>query len=157
MSSWEPQDPTALLGHLDTGWGLCEEPALTMEEGEKEIMLQLSRSQDTDERVNRITTIPEEDTNSDDIMQTNGKMKLVGNKLKEYRKKDVETWVEEFRDILTDIPGETSILEFAINTGDARPISQRPCMTALGLREGVEEELDWLLDKAYIIRSRHPQ
>ena len=74
-------------------------------------------------------------------------MKLVGNKLKDYRKKDVETWVEEFRDILTDIPGETSIPEFAINTGDARPISQRPYMTALGLREGIEEELDWLLDK----------
>ena len=58
MTSWEPQDPTALSRHLDTGWGPCEEPALTMEEGE-EIMLQLSRSQDTDERVNRITTILE--------------------------------------------------------------------------------------------------
>ena len=45
------------------------------------------------------------------------------------------------------------MVEFGIKTGDTPPIAQHPYNTPVMLREGVEEEIRWLLDKGYIWKS----
>ena len=91
------------------------------------------------ERIAKITTVLEEDKEGDDIVDTNVKMKVIGGGVQGSRQKDIEKIRKEFGDKLTEVPGDTHLVEFTINTGEAEPVVQRPYMTALGLREGVEE------------------
>ena len=45
------------------------------------------------------------------------------------------------------------MVEFCIDTGDNKPISQRPYNTPLSLRDSVDKEIDWLLTQGYIRES----
>jgi len=105
-------------------------------------------------QLKRITTVLEDDTVDDSLVDSNAKLKLVEGSLEEGRLADVMTWQKEFSDTLSEKPGETDLVQFSINTGDAEPIAQRPYMIAVGLRVGVEEELEWLLKMGYIRESR---
>ena len=105
------------------------------------------------EELKRITTVLESDTDSDCVMNTNSKLKLVGGTVRCDWLEDIDRWKEEFSENLTEEPGETELVEFSIETGDADPIAQHPYMTALGLRQGVEEELELFLRKGYIWKS----
>ena len=46
-----------------------------------------------------------------------------------------------------------ALTEFAIDTGDSPPIPQRPYNMSLTLRDSVDSELDWLIQKGYIRKS----
>ena len=95
----------------------------------------------------------EGDTDSDCVMNTNSKLKLVGGTVRCDWLEDIDRRKKEFSETLMEEPGETELVEFSIETGDADPIAQRSYMTAQGLRQGVDEELDWLLRKGYIRKS----
>ena len=62
---------------------------------------------------------------SNELTDTNAKLQLLGETLNKERKADVESWDRDFEDILTDVLGETDIIEFGIDTGNATPIAQR--------------------------------
>ena len=83
-------------------------------------------------------------------------MKLIGGKVEADRLKDIEAWTLEFKETLTEEPGLTDLVEFQLDTGGAEPIAQRPYLTPIGLRYGVDMEIDWLLEKGYIRKSSSP-
>ena len=76
-------------------------------------------------------------------------MTLVGSTFK----KDVLQWESDYAVTFTEKPGETSLVEFTLEMGNATPIAQQPYMMAVGLREGVEDELSWLEENGYIVKS----
>ena len=57
---------------------------------------------------------------------------------------------------MTKEPGLTPLAEFGIDTGQSSPIAQRPYNTPLSLRDSVDKEIDWLLEKQYIRKSDSP-
>ena len=73
---------------------------------------------------------------------------------------DMTTWLDQtksqFEEVFSDKPGLASSLSFEIDTGTNAPVAQRPYHTPTTLREGVEKELDWLLDGGYIRESDSP-
>ena len=108
------------------------------------------------EKVCRITTVLEEDTIEDEVSDTNQKVKLVGGNLEADRLRDIEEWSNDFKETLTEEPGLTNLVEFTLDTEDEEPIAQRPYLTPMSLKEGVDTEIDWLLDKRYIQKSKSP-
>jgi len=61
--------------------------------------------------------------------------------------------LRDFADIVCAEQGLTDWVELGINTGDAPPVAQRLYNTPVSLREAVEKEVDWLLEKKYIRKS----
>ena len=66
---------------------------------------------------------------------------------------DRDAWLNEFSDIMTELPGTAKGMKFGIDTGDHVPIQQRPYSILAVLKPGVEEEITWLLDKGFIVPS----
>ena len=83
-----------------------------------------------------MTTVLEHDTPQDRVHNTNSKVSLVGDVIDEDRQKDIDEWEREFSDTLTEEPGLTRLVEFAIETENSIPIAQRPYNTPVMLREG---------------------
>ena len=54
---------------------------------------------------------------------------------------------------MTKQPGLTDKATFGIETGDYRPIVQRPYNTPVALKASVDKELDWLLEQGYVRQS----
>ena len=81
-------------------------------------------------------------------------MILIGEVMTDEDKKGLETLFGDIGETLTEEPGETNFVEFCLNTGDSLPLAQRPCMTEVGLRQAVEEEIHWLVRKGYIRKSK---
>ena len=48
------------------------------------------------------------------------------------------------------------MVTFDIDTGEAEPVYQRPYSTPVSLRESVDVEIEWLLNKGYIRPSSNP-
>ena len=90
------------------------------------------------------------DSETDTMDHTYGEVVLSGSIQVCDRDKDIQQLLLEYEDIMTKEPGLTKLISFAIDTGDHRPIAQRPYNTPLALRESVDKELDWLLAQGYI-------
>ena len=103
--------------------------------------------------VRKITTVLEEDNDEDEITSTNDKLKLVACDKDTQRQADIQMLRQEFSETLNEEPGTTELTTFRINTGNATPISQRPYMTANSLKKGVEEEIEWMLERGFIEES----
>ena len=69
------------------------------------------------------------------------------------RESDTAEWLREFEGTMTKEPGLTTLVDFRIDTGDNKPIAQRPYNTPLSLRDSVDKEIDWLLAQEYIRES----
>ena len=95
----------------------------------------------------RVTTVLEPDTAYDTLESTYTELTVSGSVDAPSRKKDIAEWEEEFSDILTKEPGLTPLAEFSIEMEDSAPIAQRPYNTPLTLRDNVDKETDWLIDK----------
>jgi len=67
--------------------------------------------------------------------------------------RDIQGWLDEFRDVVRKEPGLTDWVQMGINTGDAAPVSQHPYNTPVALREAVEKEVDWLVEQGYMRKS----
>ena len=103
--------------------------------------------------VKRITTVLEPDSESDSMEHEYTEVVVSGRVETPNREADIQDWLKEYKDTMTKEPGLTKLAEFSIDTGEHRPIAQRPYNTPLGLRESVDKELDWLLSKGYIRES----
>ena len=128
--------------------------SLTVKSDKKKRIAHVNTLKEYNEReIRKITTVLEEDRDDDDITNTNNKLKLRAGDSESGRQADIQQLRIEFKDTLREEPGITELTEFKINTGDARPIAQRPYMTANSLKTGVEEELNWLLERGFIEES----
>ena len=107
----------------------------------------------SEREIRKITTVLEEDNDVDEITDTNDKLKLVVGESEAERQADIQLWSEEFKDTLREEPGMTDLATLKINTGEAQPIAQRPYMMANSLKKGVEDELNWLLERGFIEES----
>ena len=106
--------------------------------------------------IKRVTTVLDPDTPEDSMDSSYAELNVTGQVDVQTRESDVQKWLKEFGDIMTKEPGLTPLAEFEIDTGQFNPIAQRPYNTPLALRESVDNEVDWLLEKNYIRRSESP-
>jgi len=104
--------------------------------------------------VKRFTTVLDDDCVGDEVMCTNGKIQLHEMVPTEKMNEDIRSWLEEFKDVVCKKPGLTDWVEMGINTGDAAPVSQHPYNTPVALRDAVEKEVNWLMEKGYIRKSQ---
>ena len=108
-------------------------------------------SRKTDSSVNRVTMVLEPDTESNSMDQQYTELVLSGVAEAETSDSDVREWEEVYRDTLTKAPGLTRLTKFSIDTGDHTPIAQRPYNTPIALKCSIDREIDWLLEKGYIL------
>ena len=83
-------------------------------------------------------------------------VKVTGSVVDKDRVRDVKRWEEDYSDTLMKEPGLTDMIRFKIETGDHKPIYQRPYNTPQSLKKSVDDELAWLLKKGYIRPSKSP-
>jgi len=55
----------------------------------------------------------------------------------EKMEKDVQSWLNDFRDVVRKEPGLTKLVKMRVNTGDAVPVSQWPYNTTIALSDAV--------------------
>ena len=104
----------------------------------------------------RVTSVLEPDTVTDHLEDQYAEAKVTGKVAADNRERDIRSWEEDYKDILTKEPGLTYLKQFKIDTGDHPPIHQRPYNTPQALIESVNKELDWLKSKGYIRPSGSP-
>ena len=107
-------------------------------------------------RVPRVTSVLEPDTVTDQLDDQYIEAKVTGSVVTDSREKDIRSWEEYYKDILTKEPGLTKLKQFKIDTGNHAPIHQRPYNTPQSLMESVNKELEWLKSKGYIRPSESP-
>ena len=72
---------------------------------------------------------------------------------------DEEQWKvieKEFEDVFTDVPGQTSVCQLVIETGDAQPIASGPHRVPDRLKEGVRLEVAKLVEMGVVEESTSP-
>ena len=106
--------------------------------------------------IKRVTSVLQQDTTEDDITNTLGNAKIQDQELTELQQAQLKETLGRFEKVLDKEPGLTSLVEFAIDTGDADPIYQHPYNTPVTLRASVDKEIDWLLERHFIRPSSSP-
>ena len=117
-------------------------------------LMKVFKSQD--ERVARVTSVLAPDTQSDDIRDRLASVEVEQQTKSSKQQKDIADIERTYLDILTKNPGCTDRVSFSIDTGDSAPLFQRAYNTPTVLREHIDNELDWLLDRGYIRPSSSP-
>jgi len=104
-------------------------------------------------KVGRATSVMEPDTEKDDILDRFAEVKVKGDSLSKDQEGEIERLIQKYSHTLSKEPGLTHLTEFAIDTGDHRPIFQRAYNTPAALKDSIDHEIDWLLEKGFIRRS----
>ena len=107
------------------------------------------------ESIKRITTIVQ-DTEQEDLTTSFATANIQTQELSREQQLQLSQMLGELSAVLTTEPGLTDLASFNIDTGDADPIQQRPYSTPVALKAKVDEELEWLLGKGYIVPSSSP-
>jgi len=100
--------------------------------------------------VRRATSVFEPDDEGDSITDKFAEVNVKGADLSEDQKRDIRELEERHKQTLTKEPGLTRLAEFTIETGDAKPVYQRPYNTPAHFKESIDKEIDWLLEKQFI-------
>ena len=79
-----------------------------------------------------------------------------GTNLTTQQQNDLDKLVDEYRDVFSDTPGRTDVVEHVINTGDASPIRLAPYRTPHSAHEFLRNEIKTLLRQGIIVPSRSP-
>ena len=79
-----------------------------------------------------------------------------GTNLTTQQQNDLDNLVDEYRDVFSDTPGWTDVVEHVINTGDASPIRLAPYRTPHSAHEFLRNEIKTLLQQGIIVPSRSP-
>lgn len=69
---------------------------------------------------------------------------------------EVKRMLGNFRDVLTDIPGKTTLGEHAIRLTDTEPVRCKPYPTPHALRAEVQKEVDAMLEMGIVTKSTSP-
>ncbi len=83
-----------------------------------------------------------------------GKKPTVGEQLNTQQRAELDTLLEEFREVLNSRPGRTSLTQHRIDSGEARPVKLPPYRMPHAFRTTVETELQEILDTGIIEPSR---
>ena len=105
--------------------------------------------------VKKITVVVE-DTETDELTHSFASTNIQEQDLSPLQQSQLNEVLGLYSEVLTKEPGLTSHATFDIDTGDAEPIHQRPYSTPVALKESVDQELSWLLQKGYIVPSSSP-
>ena len=103
--------------------------------------------------IKRVTTVLEQDTADNDMLNTFANAKIEAQELTETQKSQLSKTLDRNRGVLTKDPGLTKLVTFDIDMGEADPIYQRPYSTPVALKQSVDTEITWLLEKGYIVPS----
>ena len=109
-----------------------------------------------DKEVKRVTTVLEQDTKEDDVTDRFAEAKVEPQELSRQQQAQLDELMEEFKNVLDKEPGLTNSITFDIDTGDEKPIYQRPYNTPVALRASVDKEIDWLQERGFIRPSSSP-
>ena len=82
--------------------------------------------------------------------------RLQGGELTEQQKDELEKLLRKWGQVLRDDPGETSLVEHAIETGDAPPVRAAPYQLPDKLKEAVWEEIGSLKRLGILVPSTSP-
>ena len=96
------------------------------------------------EEVNRLDLVLEEESQERNVLRDDCEGLVV---------EELESVMSEFRDVFSDVPGNTDRVKMCIDTGDSPPIRQSPYSVPMGIRDAVREEIDNLLECGIIERS----
>ena len=106
--------------------------------------------------VKRVTSVLEQDSSSDDITNRFAEAKIEQQDLTSEQQQQLDSVLGKFGTVLDKEPGLTTLVTFEIDTGEETPIYQRPYSTPVALREKVDVEIDWLLQRGFIRPSSSP-
>ena len=109
----------------------------------------------TTDLVKKITAVVQ-DTTGEELITSIADTKIQSEELTHEQQSQLKAELDKFTDVLTKEPGLTNITSFDIDTGEAEPIQQRPYSTPVALKDSVNKELEWLLQKGYIVPSSSP-
>ena len=107
------------------------------------------------EYIKKITAVVQ-DTDQEDLTTSFAAANIQSQELTNEQQTELQQQLSRFSDVLTKEPGLTNLATFNIDTGEADPIQQRPYSTPVALKDSVNKELAWLLDKGYIVPSSSP-
>jgi len=108
-------------------------------------------------KVSRATSVFEPDNEKDDITNRYAEATITENKLSEEQESEIEQLVQKHKQTLTKKPGLTHLATFGIDTEEHSPVFQRAYNTPEALRDSMDQEIDWLLEKGFIRRSQSPR
>ncbi|PIK46696.1 hypothetical protein BSL78_16434 [Apostichopus japonicus] len=80
----------------------------------------------------------------------------VNSELCENKAKEVSLVLSEFRDVLTDTPGRTNLLEYTLPLVTDEVVRSRPYPIPLSTQKVIEEEIEYMLETDVIERSYSP-
>ena len=109
----------------------------------------------TQEAVRKITAVVQ-DTEAEEFTKSIADTKIQAEELTHDQESQLQAELAKYEDVLTKEPGLTNLTTFDIDTREAEPIQQRPYSTPVTLKESVNKELEWLLQKEYIVPSSSP-
>ena len=107
-------------------------------------------------KVKWVTSILKEDTENDIITDRFAEAKVKEKDLSGEQQQQLQTVLSKYDKVLNKEPGLTSLVQFSIDTGQAEPIYQRPYGIPVAMREKVDSELDWLIEREFIRTSSSP-
>ena len=107
------------------------------------------------EYIKKITAVVQ-DTDQEDLTTSFAAANIQSQELTNEQQTELQQQLSRFSDVLTKEPGLTNLATFNIDTREADPIQQRPYSTPVALKDSVNKELAWLLDKGYIVPSSSP-
>ena len=105
--------------------------------------------------VKKITAVVQ-DTAQEELTTSFAAANIQSQELSKEQQTELEEELSRYADVLTKDPGLTPITTFDIDTGEAEPVQQRPYSTPAALKDSVNKELSWLLEKGYIVPSSSP-
>ena len=109
----------------------------------------------TTSAVKKIAAVVQE-TIGDELTTSVATAKIQTQELTVEQHTQLKAELEKYTEVLTKDPGLTTRATFDIDTGDAEPVRQRPYSTPVALKDSVNKELEWLLQKGYIVPSSSP-
>ena len=80
----------------------------------------------------------------------------ISKRLSEEQERQVKELLEEFQDVLTDIPGETNLIEHRINLTSEQPVRTKQYPLPFAMTETVKEETKKMLDMGIVEPSTSP-
>ena len=72
------------------------------------------------------------------------------------QKKEAEDLLHEYRDVFSDVPGETNLLEHSIETTSNDPVRVKPYPIPYNVRQSLSENIQEMLDMGVIRESNSP-
>ena len=106
--------------------------------------------------IKRVTTVVE-DIKGDVLEVDNyNKVEVLGGSADQGVVEGMSDILAEFKEVFTEVSGLIKSLTFSIDTGDSSSVSQRSYNTPVTLKEGVDCEIDWLIERGYIRESNSP-